>query len=188
MLQAVNALSLTSNGLTKSAAASHTLPLYVVGCDVYTPAATVASDCVKPASWWSKCDAADSKCSQGWKLLPGGKGKGTLFFPKPNERSARTYETMLAGTPLAAAAAAKKAYVSAAQAFVGAQLNFLSGARLPSLELQETFDALGAFLSTNSEGSAMSDDQVAAINIQAGLLAKYNNGTLPALLKAPPLC
>lgn len=155
---------------------------------MYTPDATATNDCVKPAHWWHKCDPADPKCAQGWKLLPGGKAKGTLFFPKPNERSARTYDTVLASSPLAAAAAAKKAYLTAAQAFVGAQLNFLSGARLPSLELQETFDALGAFLSTNSEGSAMSDDQVAAINIQAGLLAKYSNGTLPALLKAPPLC
>ena len=191
-LQAANSVTLTSEGLTKSASASHTLPVYVVGCDLYKPDAVATSDCVKPAHWWSKCDAADSKCATGWKLLPGGKGKGTLFFPKPNERSTRTYATMLGGpgalVSLESAAAAKKAYMAAAQAFVTAQLNFLSGARLPNLELQETFDALGSFLATSSEGSHMADDQVAAINLQTLLLCKYNNGTLPADFKSPPLC
>ena len=189
--QAVNTITVRSNGTTKVTGATHTLPITVVGCDLYTAEATGAKDCVKPAKWWPLCDVAkDAKCAAGWKLLPGGAGKSTLFFPKPHERSARTYGAMFLVPDLAAVGAAKKAYLEAAQQFMAAQLNFLSGARLPSIELHDSYDALASFLATTGEGGAanLSDDQVAAVGAAAGLLGKYNNGTLPAGFKAPPLC
>jgi len=189
LTQAVNTVTVSSNGTTKSSGSTTTLPIYVVGCDIYTPQEVKTQDCVKPAHWWPHCDAdKDSKCSTGWKLLPGGKGKGTLFFPKPNERTTRSYgSTLLLPVP-SELTEARSAYINAAQQFVAAQLNFLSGARLPTVELQETFDAISSFLTTNSEGSVMGDDQVAAISLQSELLGKYNNGTLPDVFKAPKLC
>ena len=187
-LQAINTASLWSNSTTKSATATSTLPVNVIGCSVYTDMARTA-DCVNDANYWPRCDSsADQKCASGWKLLPGGKGKGTLFFPKPNERSTRTYGAMLDVAAPATLASSKKAYLDAAREFVAAQLNFLSGARLPTVELQDAYDAVSKFLATTSEGSAMSMDQVGVVKLQAGLLGRYNNGTLPANFKAPQRC
>ena len=164
------------------------MPISVIGCSVYTELAR-AADCVRPASYWPNCDVDfEAKCANGWKLLPGGLAKGTLFFPKPNERASRTYSSMLTLSAAADAAASRKAYLTAGKQFVTAQLNFLSGARLPSVDLQDAFDSLSSLLSTTSEGSTMSVPQVKAIQVQADLLAKYNNGTLPASYKAPARC
>jgi hypothetical protein len=148
------------------------------------------ADCVHPPKWWKACDASgDDKCAAGWTLLPGGKGKSTLFFPKPNQRSDRDYAGMLdAAADDAAMSAARATFIGAAKQFVAAQLNFLSGARLPSVELQEAFDSVSSFLSTSSENSPLSEDQVEAVASQTDLLAQYNNGTLPSIFKAPPKC
>jgi hypothetical protein len=85
-------------------------------------------------------------------------------------------------------AASRRAYVDAGREYVAAQLNFLSGARLPGLELQDAYDAIAAFLSTSTEGGAMSDDVLHALQGQTALLARYNNGTLPRSYGAPPRC
>ncbi|KIZ06850.1 hypothetical protein MNEG_1101 [Monoraphidium neglectum] len=147
------------------------------------------ADCVNSPSWWPTCDtAADLKCASGWKLLPGGKGKGTIFFPKGNQRTTRSYSTMLQLVAPASMPAAKKAYLDAAREFVAAELNFLSGARLPTVELQDAYDAVAKFLGTTSEGSAMSMDQVRVVALQAGLLGRYNNGSLPSNFQAPQRC
>ena len=123
------------------------------------------------------------------QLLPGGQGKSTPFFPKPNE-STRTYSNMLAvdAAAVAAGSVSRQTYLTASREFVAAQLNFLSGARLPNVELQEAFDALSTFLSNTSENSVMSAEQIKAVDAQSSLLARYNSGTLPATYQAPPRC
>jgi hypothetical protein len=181
--------SLTPSSGAGATSTNLSLPITVVGCDLYAPAKTADADCVKPPHWWHKCSLlGDDKCNTGWTLLPGGKGKGTLFFPKPNERSARNYTAMLVSPHEVLLNEARRVYQEAAKQFVAAQLNFLSGARLPTVELQETFDALGSFLSTSSEGTAADEQTVSAIAAQADLLGAYNNGTLPGAFKAPPAC
>lgn len=168
--------------------ANYTLPINVLGCSQYMEMAR-AADCVRPASWWPTCDIQNNlKCSSGWKLLPGGKAKATLFFAQPNQRATRTYGAVLTLAAPSTMVASKKAWIDAAQQFVAAQLNFLSGARLPSIELQEAYDAISSFLSTTTEGTAMSTDQVEAIEDQAQLLAQYNSGSLPASYNSPAKC
>jgi hypothetical protein len=186
-LQAVSTASLSSNSSTPYVSSAAALPIHVVGCNVYTESAK-AADCVNPAEWWAGCDQeGDAKCSSGWKLLPGGQAKDTLFFPKDNERSDRSYEALLASEATAELGVARAAYVSAAKEFAAAQLNFLSGARLPTVELQEAFDAINGFLATTSEYSPMSNGLVQALRVQGGLLAKYNNGATGDA-RAPARC
>lgn len=159
-----------------------------MGCSLYTDMAR-AADCVRFPPYWSKCNVdTDVKCAGGWKLLPGGKAKATLFFPQPNERSTRTYSTMLQRTVNSTTPASKAAYTEAGKQYITAQLNFLSGARLPTVELQEAYDSLSSFLSTTSETTSLSQPKIKAIQVQAALLGKYNNGTLPASFGAPPKC
>jgi hypothetical protein len=185
--QAINTASLWSNSSTGSATATSVLPINVVGCSVYADMARTA-DCVRDAPYWPKCDlVSDAKCASGWKLLPGGLGKGTLFFPKDNQRTTRTYGSMLA-LNAASASSAQKAYLEASKQFVTAQLNFLSGARLPTEQLQDAYDAVAQFLANTAEGSAMSTDQVGIVALQAALLGRYNNGTLPSSYGAPQKC
>ena len=166
------------------------LPINVVGCSVYADMARTA-DCVQDASYWPHCNPIkDAKCASGWKLLPGGLGKGTMFFPKDNERTTRTYASMLTLPlpPPGNGTSPRKVYLDTAREFVSAQLNFLSGARLPTEELQDAYDSVAQFLANTSEGSAMSVDQIGVVALQALLLGKYNNGTLPASYSAPKRC
>jgi hypothetical protein len=185
--QAVSTAALASNSSTPAVSAASALPIHVVGCNLYSDMSR-AADCVQPASWWASCDAeADAKCASGWKLLPGGRGKETLFFPKPNERSDRTYEALLADGAAAGLSAARVAYLDASREFITAQLNFLSGARLPTVELQDAFDALNGFLATTSENTFLGPNVVQALGVQAGLLGRYNSGATGDA-KAPARC
>ncbi|GBF87295.1 hypothetical protein Rsub_00006 [Raphidocelis subcapitata] len=166
-----------SVGGSQVASASAALPIQVMGCNLYSDL-TRAADCVRTAAWWATCSTdADSKCASGWKLLPGGRAKATLFFPKAAERSARTYASVLSpagGQPTESRAA----YASAAREYVAAELNYLSGARLPGAALQEAYDSVGELLATTGEGAGMTPDQVAGVRAQAELLARYNGGRL----------
>ncbi|KAI8465061.1 MAG: hypothetical protein J3K34DRAFT_525684 [Monoraphidium minutum] len=198
--KAISSVTLKSNSsATKTATATSSLPISVVGCSVYTaeagPAASSASDCVAPPAYWANCDeGADAKCAAGWGLLPGGTGKDTPFFPAANARATRTFASALAAPlPNASAgpaAAGRAGYLGAARQYAAFQLNFLSGARLPTLELQDAYDGLAAFLASTGEAAAgaLPKDLLAHVGEQAALLARYNAGGLPSLLKGPPRC
>jgi hypothetical protein len=96
---------------------------------------------------------------------------------------------MLAMPPVPSnSTASKKAYVNAAKQFVTAQLNFLSGARLPTQELQGAYDTLSSFLATAVEGKAIAKQQLDLVVGKTTLLSRYNDATLPATFKAPPKC
>ena len=180
--------TLVSNSTTKSASATSTLPVSVIGCSTFTELSR-AADCVRPPSYWPKCDIEhDAKCAGGWGLLPGGRGRATLFFPLSNQRSTRTYDKVLALPPPANTTASRKAYSSAAKHFVAAQLNFLSGARLPGEDLQQAYDGVSDYLSTTAEGTVVPKERAVVLATHTGMLARYNNGTLPARYQAPVRC
>lgn len=191
--QAVNVAGVAFNGTGGSASATSSLPVNVVGCNLYTDLAR-AADCVSPASYWAKCSlagGADAKCSGGWSMLPGGKRRATPFFPRDGEDAgtARTYAMALVGGQAAGAGEGARAYASAAREYIAAQLNFLSGARLPAGELQDAYDALAAFLgSAVADGSGVDTEHVRAAEVVTGLLAQYNAGTLAASYGAPKRC
>jgi hypothetical protein len=160
----------------------------VVGCSSFTELSR-AADCVRPPSYWPRCDVEhDDKCASGWGLLPGGRGRATLFFPLSNQRSARTYGAVLAPPPPSNVTAARKAYSSAARQFVAAQLNFLSGARLPGEELQAAYDGVSGYLASSAEGAVVPKERAAVLTTHTTVLARYNNGTLPASMGAPRRC
>lgn len=175
-----------SVGGSQVASASTTLPIQVMGCNLYSDLSR-AADCVRTAAWWATCSTdADNKCASGWKLLPGGRAKATLFFPKAMERSTRTYASVLSPTG-GQPTESRAAYAAAAREFVGAELNYLSGARLPGQDLQDAYDRLQDLMTNAGEGASMTPEQVAGVRADAELLARYNNGRL-ASEGAPGTC
>ncbi|KAI8469093.1 MAG: hypothetical protein J3K34DRAFT_425097 [Monoraphidium minutum] len=186
--KAINAAAFVANSSTRNGYAMHTLPVNVIGCSAYSEMARSA-DCVQPASYWLRCnDRDDLKCASGWRMLPGGMAKATLFFPAVNTAAPRTYGSVLGLFAPATLPAAKRAYADAAREHAAAQLNFLSGARLPSAELQDAYDGLGRMLGATREGAALSMDASEEARAAAGLLARYNSGSLPLSHAAPRRC
>lgn len=169
--------------------AKSVLPVSVVGCNLYTEMARVA-DCVQPASYWARCDPeADGKCAGGWKLLPGGGGRATPFFPRAGDAAPpRTYGAALVAPAAADLPAGRRARLALSRQFVAAQLNFLSGAALPTAELQNAYDAAARLLAATGEDADLGEEQGRAAEAQAALLARFNNGALPERYGAPAKC
>eukprot|EP00877_Chromochloris_zofingiensis_P008215 jgi/Chrzof1/3647/Cz13g03200.t1 len=150
--------------------------------------ATAIPQCVYTATYWSTCDDADSpstKCTQGWSKIPGGKGRDTLFFSQPNERSVRTLWSVISQPHATVTNGSshtdrvKTLLREAGRQFVAAELNRLSGSLYPAQgPVSSAASSLRAHLALSAKAHSLSATQLQAVELSTAILSDYNGGTM----------